>query len=606
MLSFFCSDWKFMLQVLVLLSIFAVIRSAQEIWFPPEGFEAASTLEMLKLNLLGMLSLLAPAYLFILAGNCLMRNAGQILKRILALTFFGTYVVFTLFDVSLSQQEKFVWSVDSVFQTTHFYAAAATAVLFFAGFIVCSRFISQTHRLLSGAFRLALVLSVGIGLTLFDAILTPNRLLDRSIPLETIRMIVLLSDTSFTDVNEFLTKESDEKFLNSLRAFRPVTMPQSPLSSQLATLFSGDEPFQHGLRREEPNAMFWRLFSEERTARMIQAQTQADFHFTNITSPSIFSEFASGTGQSLCPPLHSATANATYEYLRKSRSGLIPFIPEGLLLQFMDLASCIPLKTPIDDLIHREMLTGLTQLNRKSRNLISIWNFDLSRIDTPLSKEEPLAGDQTLQVRRNLSMLTRAIEENLDNLKILTQAEVHFVALPSTSETMGAYFFVDPDYTRQSAWPLENENMAIRLSSLSKLFEPNDVRTLYSPGGELSIKSETLYWEEDPHITVDQSVGAAEFAYSLARSVSCSSFAESDRITTQTIRIWGLGEPAALVTQEDPEFYSTPFRSENECRAALIAELSRSIENDVHLFEPMSEPIEQLAELEDLTSGVKE
>ena len=607
--SFFFDDWKFFAQASVGLTLFVLFSATKESLMVLD--DALSPVFVWQAHAFAFFSLLLPAYLFILAGRCLLPLGGTVLKRLLSFFLFIVFVTCSALNGLETTESSFQWGVHLAFVKTNLYSAIASSVLLFSAFVVLYRFVQQSSGVLIGMVRLTTVIGLLLAFALADRFLVSKGFDEEDVPLEKLRMILILNDFSFSDANDYLTKDSNESFQSSIRFFRPLVLSSPYRTGQLATLFLGMEPYEHGLRTNQTKGHSWSLFQESWLNKKISLKTQSDFHITSLAAPSQFAEFFP-EDTSLCP---SPTTNQNlYGHLQRIRGKILPFMPEYLEQIAFQHSKCIPLNTPLEDLIHHEIVSQMGQMQRTHRHLVSIWNTDFSLYGSPISENEREEFEPNFVKRKHLAMLFKEILDNLTLLGVAGRTEIHVFGMPSSNLSYGAYFLYDPLFASGEPWPLADENVLTPLSGFSALLDAtqNTSELLRPQRKKRNVQNaQLIYFETQPKRILqseEKSVSGLSSqntteALSHSRSVLCA-FNESEseerdseekqssviRKKQATVTISSLFDDPTWTIDAESSFSLSPLPSLKDCVEQSLLEIRKSIDNDVHLFEPYLAP----------------
>ena len=626
-LGFFLDDWKFILQTSIVLILGGVVLSVDEII--SEALPGITAKSVVQANAAMVLSLIAPAVMFIFAGNCLFPQAGRLLKRLTAATFLIAFVACGLADGASSSSDYFLWSFHDSFTTTNLYSATASSVLLFSFFIVCYRFVGYANGHLFALFRLVLIAAAVVTFAISDRLSLTKKMIGSEGTLQKVqkvRVILVLKDFSFQEANDFLTSEADERFLESVQIFRPVVMPTSNDIGRLASFLSGQEAYAHGLRLDKVDGRNWELFQRSWENKLIELNTQGSFHFTNITSPSRFAAFFAAASAdllgtaTLCPDKRDQPG--LYQHLSRLQQKIIPAVPQWFSLWGLDHIGCVPSSTPIDDLIHREMIEGVAAPRYAHSNLVSMWVLDFSKYGGPLPETKEAAKELSTVKSKHLSMFLKTLTKNLEVLMLKDSSEIHVVGLAGPQESFGSYFYSLVGAARDSDWPLEDENVLTSLTKLSELLSPGSDPKMSLRGSESAQKrhAELLYFEEE-NSPLTQGLGAGDEAVSFqnglqdrapsaftpvelsesyfsaalssSRKVLCTFNAlegEADRAQTRLdlveVQLNTLFAQPSWQIKENTDYRLEPMRDLQSCVEKSLKRIQVAIDRDVLLFEP--------------------
>jgi hypothetical protein len=603
LLSFFLEDWKFLLQVTGALCVVALIEVLRSYQFSSPGGLPVPMALVAAIHGLAVLSLLVPAYVFALASRSLLPQGSLVFRRLLAALLLAAFLSCSLLAQDQTTLSAFQWSLSDSFQQANYFAAGAGSIFFLSVFVVAYRFIALAGGVFRGMLRFLAVIGLLVGFSLSDRLLFPqSRISEQGAPSRT-RVLLVLDQIGFSAMNDYLNREADEKLLNSIRFFRPVLPSSAAFMGRIATLLTGQEVFEHGIRNASTDSRNWQLFQESWQERLIAFQTQADFHVTNLTAPSRFSAFFPNAQDSLCPAREDEPN--LYAFLARAGERLTPFIPRWVLNLAVQHGKCLPFRVPVDDLIHREIITQIMSQKHRTDMLLSLWSVNFTEYAEPLFLEDRTGTTPDHSERKHLALFVRTLVENLDRSGLLQSSEIHVVGLPDPQETYGAYFLLQPGFTRGTPWPLEDENWATPLSSLAFVVDPTRTADeLLNAAATGARRSGSLaYFEES-----SQSAGGP-----LRRSIFCSFHSKRDATDdaaltrpnrVATLRL-NLDRTAGIpeITTEVSDIFLPPFSSEEACTDAAVSSLSDALSRDLALFEP---PLAATQSLQHLVEAVKE
>lgn len=596
LLSFFLEDWKFIIQIAGAFVVIAVIEALRSYQFATtEGTDVPLAL-VAMIHGLTVVSLLVPAYVFALASRALLPQGSQVFRRLLAILLLAAFIACAVSARDRTSLSAFQWSLSDSFQQANYFAAAAGSLFFLSVFVVAYRFIALAGSVFRGMLRLLAIIGLLVGVSLSDRIFFPQvHLSDDGYPSRT-RLLLIFDQMGFSGVNDYLNRDADEKILNGVRFFRPVLPSHPSFMGRMATLLTGMEVYEHGIRDSSTHSRSWQLFQENWQERLISFKTQADLHVTNLTAPSRYSDFFLDSKDSLCPAHEDEPS--LYSFLRRVGDRLTPFIPRWILNLAIQHGECLPFRVPVDDLIHREVMTQLAYRTHRTNMLLSLWSINFTKYAQPLFQEERAGAITEQPERKHLALFMRSLLENLERAGLINRTEIHVIALPTAQETHGAYFLFEPEFTRGTPWPLQDESTATPLSALA--FAPDPTRSadeLKSETAQTASLAYTEYATDSADAPIQRSV-----LCSFALNGDLGSGAANSSARFGTVRL-SLNRVAASPqrTIEIQDFHLPPFRTEAACVEAGARYMSKALMRDVSLFEPplaAEENLQQLVEAE--------
>lgn len=594
LLSFFLEDWKFLIQVAGALFVIAVIEALRSYQFSAaEGTGVPLSLVAI-IHGLAVISLLAPAYVFALASRSLLPQGSQAFRRLLATLLLAAFIACAVMARDHATLSAFQWSLSDSFQQANYFAAAAGSLFFLSVFVVAYRFIALAGSVFRGMLRLLAVIGILVGVSLSDRIVFPQvRLKNEGYPSRT-RLLLVFDQMGFSVVNDYLNRDADEKVLNGIRFFRPV-VPSSPtFMARMATLLTGMEVYEHGIRDSSTHSRSWQLFQENWQERLISFETQADLHVTNLTAPSRYSDFFPGAKDSLCPAHEDEPS--LYSFLRRVGDRLTPFIPRWILNLAVQHGECLPFRVPVDDLIHREIMTQLVRRTHRTNMLLSLWSINFTEYAKPLFQEERAGAPAEQPERGHLALFMRTLLENLERAGLTDRTEIHVIALPTAQESHGAYFLFEPGFTRDTPWPLEDENRATPLSALA--FAPDPTRSADELKSDASNSASLAYAEDAADVADGPLLRSVLCSFALNGDPGTGVAAGSARFATVRLALDRVsGSPQKSVEVSD--IHLPPYRTEAACIEAGARYMSEALMRDVSLFEPPLAAEENLRRLVD-------
>lgn len=635
--SFFFGDWKFVLQMAFLLFALALGETARQI----AHYEAATSLQAPTWYFIGGVNLVAAAVLFFSAllfvwtGQWMRPASSLLFKRGMAAALFLLYFILVGFPQAGPAFESFYWNSDPRFRTGDVSSAAAVALLLGSALIVCYRFVTQARGFVASLGRI-LCLSLAFALfTYFQLGRDPGSQL--TVPQDfRLRIVLILEGLEFTQANSYLNQQSENALLNNVRVFRPLVVPTESYAGQLATLFSGREPFRHGIRSDAMPDLNRDFFVRDLKEQIVGLEQRTLLHFSGVMNPSVFASMLSGhergaspfTGNVgtgvLCPDGLSRAAE--YAKLQIIRDHLEPFVPSSLMQRWLPESRCIPFGIPVEDIIHEESYDGLLRAirlavesnqNREmfSKNgeklpsihsVTSVWNLSLDSMKPPTS-ENPDARQE------NFGSLLATVLKNVEILGLTQQTEIHVVGLVKSVDSFGAYIALTPGAVRGTSWPLPDENVLTQLRSLSAVFGGRPAGAEWSSVDFAKDQAEFIrlralldtvfYRERDIHESVGPTAASPRgFAAKLQREGLCvartavvqdadaavpsvDKSIRSNFLVTGSVR--GVSAPLKLNAPSSSDYVLPQVLADpDRCRREISLAIAHSVIHDIDLFEP--------------------
>ncbi len=635
MASFFFGDWRFIIQMAVLLLALALAETVRQMAHLKSGTGGGNPpvwYFICGVNLAAAGVLFCPALLFIWTGQWFRPASGLLFKRGCAVVLSLIYFVLVGLPLAGSAVESFYWTSDTRFRSGDVSSAASVALVLVCALVVCYRFVTQARGFVASIGR---ILCLGVAFATFVYVqLGRNPVARLTVPQDfRLRLVLILEGLEFTQANAYLTQQSDNALLNSVRAFRPIVIPTASYAGQLATLLSGREPFRHGIRSDTLPDLNRDFFDRDLKEQIHRLEQVTQLHMTGIMKPSVFasivgsrageaSRFKSfaGTGV-VCPEVQSSPNN--YAELHIIRDHLEPFLPRSVMQRWLPETRCIPFGTPVDDLIHEESYDGLMgavrlalgSSNQQTSNseaasvaktVTSIWNLSLDSMKPPTSENPDVRQE-------NFSFLLASILKNIEILGLSPQTEIHVVGLVKSIDAYGAYIALTPGTVRGTPWPLPDENVLTQLRSLSAVFGArssgnefgkSDFARDQSEFVRRRVPLESVFYRERSGLESGSAVATSRgFAAKLHREGLCvartsvaqdnpdvSPVAVDKSLRTSFLvvgSVKGVAAPLKLSSPASSDFTMPQVIADpDRCRREISLAIAQSVVHDIDLFEP--------------------
>ena len=635
MASFFFGDWRFILQMAILLLALALaetVRQVAHLSSGTNGIHSPSWYFICGVNLAAAAVLFCPALLFIWTGQWLRPASGLLFKRGCAVVLFLIYFALVGFPLAGTAIESFYWTSDPRFRSGDVSSAASVALVLVCALVVCYRFVTQARGFVASLGR---VLCLTVAFAMFVYVqLGRNPVARSAVPQDfRIRLVLILEGLEFTQANAYLTQQSDNALLNNVRVFRPIVIPTASYAGQLATLLSGREPFRHGIRSETLPDFNHDFFDRDLKDQIHGLERATQLHLTGIMNPSVFASIMgaragdgnrfkgfAGTGV-LCPEVSSRASD--YAELQIIRDHLEPFLPRSVMQRLLPETRCVPFGTPVDDLIHEESYDGLMRAIRlalrasdeesnnsagagTAKSVTSIWNLSLDSMKPPTS-ENPDARQE------NFSFLLASILKNIEILGLSQQTEIHIVGLVKSIDVFGAYIALTPGAVRGTPWPLPDENILTQLRSLSAIFGARGSGSEFVKADfaqdqaefvRRQVPQESVFYRERSGLESGAPVATSRgFAAKLHREGLCVSRTAEAQDTVdgpvvavdKSVRssflvvgaVKGVAAPLKLSSPTSSDFTMPQVLADpDRCRKEISLAIAQSVIHDIDLFEP--------------------
>lgn len=579
-MGFFLADWRFVLQWAGFLLVAALGLTALDVVRAspvPDPAKDLGSLFVLATYLSAFLAIVPVSYLFILAGRCLLPAKRPLIQRLVAIIVLSSYLIFMWASEDHRWQPGtgLPWSGDGAMGAQMFLVAGATALLVGAGFVVILRFVSEARSPLAGLMRLVLcvaaLFAVFLRETLTSAVESAQQH-PRSARAE-LRIVLVLKDLDSLTAHRFLAEGADDSWRKSLTAFRPVLGPQSDSLVQLATLLTGLEPFEHGVRGSGSLAHASNPFVGLGGQDQVLDGPGRVRHTTNLTNPDDLAFFfgdgtsseeafgdswwlsSAGGGHSasggpsdpeqtaglVCP--QPSTHQRFYARLARIHDRVAPFVPQVWLENVWPAVRCSGAGATVEEVLHQEFVREIVPAWRKwlaaaaphtsgegplattahqAPVMVSLWTLELAELGGPWQSHEPEARQQ--QALRRLAKLVHEMRDNASNLKFGGRLSLHIVGLASQvreaepEQAEGVYLAFQPGMDHAVSWPLPDENRPLALADLGVLIGLQQQARPVSGhpsalASSLAQAAETFYFESPHHAaTPGPAEGAAELS----------------------------------------------------------------------------------------------